>query len=48
MDGISTVVNAALGDVAPELLLVAPVAIGVAATLWGVPKAVGFFKRIAK
>lgn len=48
MDGISTTVNGALGDVNAELLLIAPAAIGVAALLWGIPKAVGFFKRVAK
>lgn len=48
MEGISTTINSALSDVGPELLLVAPAAIGVAAILWGVPKAVGFFKRVAK
>lgn len=48
MEGISTTVNAALSDLAPELLAIAPGAIGVAALLWGIPKAVGFFKRVAK
>lgn len=48
MEGIGAVVNGALSDVGPELLIVAPVAIGIAATLWGIPKAVSFFKRVAK
>lgn len=48
MDGISTTVNAAFSDLSAELLLVAPAAIGVAGILWGIPKAVGFFKRVAK
>lgn len=48
MDGVGTAVNAALSDISAELLLVLPAGLGVAALLWGAPKAVGFFKRIAK
>lgn len=48
MTGMGAIVNGALADLTPELLIVAPSAIGVAAVLWGIPKAVGFFKRVAK
>lgn len=47
MESIGTTVNGALSGIEAELLVVAPAAIGVAALLWGIPKAVRFFKRVA-
>jgi hypothetical protein len=48
MNGINTVISGALGSVSTELIALAPAAVGVAGVLWGIPKAVGFFKRVAK
>ena len=48
MDGIGTAVTTALGDLSTELLLVLPAGLGVAALIWGAPKALGFFKKVAK
>lgn len=48
MTGIGTAVNTALDGISAELLLVLPAGLGVAGLIWGAPKAVAFFKRIAK
>ena len=48
MTGIGTAVNDVLSDLSAELLLVLPAGLAVAGLLWGAPKALGFFKRIAK
>lgn len=48
MDGLGTAVATGLGGFGDEALLVLPAGLAVAAVLWGAPKLVGFFKRLAK
>jgi hypothetical protein len=47
MTGLGALVNGVLTDLSAELLIVVPAALGVAGLLWGAPKAVKFFKRLA-
>lgn len=48
MDGLGTAVNTALSGISAELLLVLPAGLAVAGLIWGAPKALGFFKKVAK
>lgn len=41
-------ITAAFGDFVPQLLLVAAAGLAIAFVMWGFPKAVGFFKKVAK
>lgn len=45
---ISSVVTSALSDFGPQLLIVGTAGIGLAMITWGLPKALGFFKKTAK
>lgn len=44
---ISDVVTTAFANYTPELLTVGTAGLGIAFIVWGLPKAVGFFKRLA-
>lgn len=48
MDGIAAPVIAALDGLSTELLLLVPIGLAVTAVTWGTPKAIGFFRKIAK
>lgn len=48
MEDISDAVIAQLGTLATYLPLVAVAGLGIALILWGGPKLVGFFRRMAK
>jgi hypothetical protein len=42
-----TIVTGAAGSLTPVLLLVAAAGAGLALLMWGIPKAIKFFKRVA-
>lgn len=49
MSSVSGVIDTALSTgYASELWIIAPAALVITAVLWGVPKGISFFKRVAK
>lgn len=47
-DTISGVISTAVAGFTDQLWLIAPIGLGVMLILWGVPKGVGFLKRLSK
>lgn len=48
MEDVASTITTAISGFDTQLLTVAGAGIGLAVIVWGVPKALGFFKRTAK
>lgn len=45
---ISGVIGTAAADLTSQLWLIAPIGLGIAVVIWGVPKGLAFLKRASK